>query len=207
MSKKELTDIALAFLDKLTVAGYKVCLYSLKNWLETKFDLSRVPYDVWIAQWNSTCTYKGNKIAWQYSDRGWVNGISGRVDLDELYVDIKKKTITEIAQEVLDGKWGNGSDRKKKLKAAGYDYNKVQAKVNELLEKQKTKKYKKGSSVKLNNTTVYASATATRGIKRSGTYYIYDGENVKGRYRITNNKSFCGKTPVGSYVTGWIKGE
>lgn len=43
-----------------------------------------------------------------------------------------KKSVTEIAQEVLAGKWGNGDDRKKALTAAGYDYSAVQAKVNEL---------------------------------------------------------------------------
>ncbi len=45
----------------------------------------------------------------------------------------KKKTILEVAQEVLKGKWGNGQERKKKLTQAGYNYNKVQAKVNELV--------------------------------------------------------------------------
>lgn len=45
-----------------------------------------------------------------------------------------KKSITEIAKEVIDGKWGNGADRKKKLAAAGYDYDAVQTKVNELLK-------------------------------------------------------------------------
>ena len=44
------------------------------------------------------------------------------------------KPVATIAQEVIDGKWGNGDDRKKKLKAAGYDYATVQAKVNELLK-------------------------------------------------------------------------
>ena len=43
-----------------------------------------------------------------------------------------KKTVEQIAQEVLAGKWGNGDARKQKLKAEGYDYNTVQAKVNEL---------------------------------------------------------------------------
>ena len=59
----------------------------------------------------------------------------------------KKKSIDEIAKEVLNGKWGNGEDRKKKLKAAGYDYNKVQAKVNELVTKSTIKI---GSTVRLN---------------------------------------------------------
>lgn len=43
------------------------------------------------------------------------------------------KTINEIAKEVIDGKWGNGADRRAKLTAAGYDYNAVQGKVNEIL--------------------------------------------------------------------------
>lgn len=44
-----------------------------------------------------------------------------------------KKTTAQIAQEVIDGKWGNGDERIAKLKAAGYDPSEVQKKVNELL--------------------------------------------------------------------------
>ena len=44
-----------------------------------------------------------------------------------------KKTIAEIAKEVIAGKWGNGADRKKRLEAAGYDYNAVQQAVNAAL--------------------------------------------------------------------------
>lgn len=43
-----------------------------------------------------------------------------------------KKSVAEIAKEVLAGKWGNGEQRKSALKAAGYDYEAVQKKVNEL---------------------------------------------------------------------------
>lgn len=49
-------------------------------------------------------------------------------------VTTPKKSITEIAKEVIAGKWGNGDDRKKKLEAAGYDPEAVQKKVNELLK-------------------------------------------------------------------------
>lgn len=44
-----------------------------------------------------------------------------------------KKTVTQIAKEVIDGKWGNGMARKKALEKAGYNYNKVQAEVKRLL--------------------------------------------------------------------------
>ncbi len=43
------------------------------------------------------------------------------------------KSISEIAQEVLAGKWGNASERKEKLISAGYDYTVVQAEVNKIL--------------------------------------------------------------------------
>ena len=46
----------------------------------------------------------------------------------------KKKSVTELAKEVVAGKWGNGADRKTRLTQAGYDYNAVQAKVNELMK-------------------------------------------------------------------------
>ena len=44
-----------------------------------------------------------------------------------------KKSIDTIAREVIAGKWGNGEDRKKRLAAAGYDYNTVQKRVNQLV--------------------------------------------------------------------------
>ena len=43
------------------------------------------------------------------------------------------KDITTVAREVIAGTWGSGETRKSKLAAAGYDYAKVQAKVNEIL--------------------------------------------------------------------------
>ena len=48
------------------------------------------------------------------------------------------KSITTIANEVIDGKWGVGEDRVKKLKAAGYDPKKVQDKVNAILSGKKS---------------------------------------------------------------------
>lgn len=45
-----------------------------------------------------------------------------------------KKSVEEIAKEVINGKWGNGQDRKNRLTAAGYNYSEVQAKVNQLLK-------------------------------------------------------------------------
>ena len=51
----------------------------------------------------------------------------------------KKKSVSEIAKEVIAGKWGNGEERKKKLTAAGYNYNTVQTEVNKLVSSTKKK--------------------------------------------------------------------
>ena len=45
------------------------------------------------------------------------------------------KSNEDIAREVIAGKWGNGSERKRRLTQAGYDYSIVQAIVNNLLRK------------------------------------------------------------------------
>lgn len=47
--------------------------------------------------------------------------------------ELAKKSINEISKEVIDGKWGNGSERKSRLESAGYNYTTVQNKVNEIL--------------------------------------------------------------------------
>lgn len=52
------------------------------------------------------------------------------VDVDTVSVS---KTITEVAKEVINGLWGNGEARKKKLVDAGYNYSEVQVEVNRLL--------------------------------------------------------------------------
>lgn len=46
----------------------------------------------------------------------------------------ENKSVTEIAKEVIAGKWGVGAARKTALEKAGYDYNAVQSKVNELMK-------------------------------------------------------------------------
>ncbi|MBR0462048.1 MAG: hypothetical protein IJJ00_04995 [Erysipelotrichaceae bacterium] len=47
---------------------------------------------------------------------------------------LHEENVEKIAKEVINDKWGNGAERKAKLEEAGYNYSKVQAKVNELLK-------------------------------------------------------------------------
>ena len=67
------------------------------------------------------------------------------------------------------------------------------------------KAHKKGDKIMLKNAVLYASSTAKSGAKKTGTFYLYDGVEVNGRYRITTKAGYCGKNPIGRYVTGWVE--
>lgn len=60
-------------------------------------------------------------------------GASGSVPTPTPAPKPAKKSNEQIANEVIDGKWGNGQDRKNRLIAAGYDYQAVQDIVNKKL--------------------------------------------------------------------------
>ena len=87
--------------------------------------------------------YSGKYCPHRTLDLGWERFL-GMIE-DKL--SPKKKTLSEVAQEVIQGKWGNGSDRKKKLTQAGYDYNKVQAEVNKLKGTKTTPKKKSNEEI------------------------------------------------------------
>lgn len=53
------------------------------------------------------------------------------------FVIVNKKSIDEVARDVIAGKYGNGQERKDKLTAEGYNYEEVQNKVNEILHSGK----------------------------------------------------------------------
>ena len=71
-------------------------------------------------------------------------GSKSKAKLEELYNKktggSAKKSVDELAQEVIAGKWGSGNARKTALKNAGYDYAAVQKRVNEILSGTSSKK-------------------------------------------------------------------
>lgn len=74
--------------------------------------------------------YNGKYCPHRTLDLGWERFLG----LIEDKLTPKEKTVSELAQEVLMGKWGNGNERKKRLTQAGYDYATVQAEVNRLVK-------------------------------------------------------------------------
>ena len=147
-----LTNQCNEFAKYVKTKGYNAGVYANVNWLKNELNPNDFDKDisVWVAQYYKECQYTGKYDIWQYASNGSVNGISGNCDMNYLYNEdiIKesgtdtgdKKTIDELAQEVIDGKWGDGEDRKTKLEKAGYDYNAVQGRVNEILKEKDNKK-------------------------------------------------------------------
>lgn len=89
---------------------------------------------------NDMAIWKANKAA---IDHDIVMGIVEGWGLGETTNTVKPtpvptptpsvKSIEQLAQEVMAGKWGNNPERTQKLTAAGYDAVAVQARVNEIL--------------------------------------------------------------------------
>lgn len=145
-------NIVKTFCSELERNGYYAGLYCsaspLKDYV-SKDVASK--YALWVAQYYNKCTYTDNPVGiWQHTSTARIDGINGNVDCDIGYVDYSsiiknggfngyapsaKKTLGELAAEVIAGKWGNGEHRKVKLTEAGYNYNSVQEKVNNILLK------------------------------------------------------------------------
>lgn len=70
------------------------------------------------------------------------------------------KSVDELANEVIAGKWGNGQERKEKLTQAGYDYDAVQSKVNEILNVSKSEEKPAEEEFKVGDK-VYVTGYAT----------------------------------------------
>lgn len=195
LSKATLSNYVKTFCDKIENAGYWAGIYANKSWLETKLDMNTLKdYTVWLAQWTSNPTYKGSYAMWQYSDNGSVNGISGRVDMNYQLAELggkagstssnstsSKKSNEEIANEVIQGKWGNGNARKTALTNAGYDYNAVQNIVNQKMGASSTVTYtvKSGdtlSAIAKKYGTTYQKIAKDNGI--SNPNKIYPGQKL-----------------------------
>lgn len=85
LSNAQRTAIVNAFVSTVQSSGYKAGLYCSKNWMTTKMDAGSISCHLWIAQYNTKCTYSGKYTMWQYSSKGSVPGIKGNVDMNRSY--------------------------------------------------------------------------------------------------------------------------
>ena len=89
LSKAKRTEAIKAFCEQIKAKGYNPMIYASLSWLNNQLDMSKLPYNVWIAQYNSTCDYKGKYVMWQYTSSGKIDGIKGDVDVNHCYIDPK----------------------------------------------------------------------------------------------------------------------
>ena len=153
-SMDNVQEVAREFVDTIKQAGYKAGIYCNMNWARNVIDLSQFQdCSIWIAMYGSnngqipSSKPDINYNVWQYTSVGRISGISGNVDMniaDDSFTSntsgsepTNKKSTDEIAQEVIEGKWGNGDERKQRLTEAGYDYTTIQNRVNQILANDK----------------------------------------------------------------------
>ena len=149
-SKATLASVCNTFCNAIKNAGYLPGVYASLSWFNNKIGNITASHTKWVAQYYKKCQYKGAYDMWQYTSSENVPGIAKNTDVSWCYKDFSKvtkptpvveakKSTDEIAQEVIDGKWGNGSERVSRLRSAGYDPVTIQKKVNEMLAPKKSK--------------------------------------------------------------------
>ncbi len=91
LGKIKCAELTIAFCNKIREAGYQPMLYTNLNWATNYIDMSRIEaegIDVWLAQYNTQCDYKGAYTMWQYTSKGVINGITANtVDMNWCYKD------------------------------------------------------------------------------------------------------------------------
>lgn len=141
-------DMAKRWLDEVyRLTGVRAMIYMSAS-VAKAYDWSEVAkdYALWGAGYPGNATYSNPQTdiygwgAWewpavhQYSSDGGLDKNIAYMDADAWmkFANPTSKDTSELAKEVLAGVWGNGSDRRAKLEAAGHDYQAVQAEVNRL---------------------------------------------------------------------------
>mgnify|MGYP004622613761 FL=1 len=92
--------MAQTYCNTVSEAGYRVGIYASLSWWNGCLNTSvfqNSSWSKWVAQWNSTCDYKGSYDMWQCSEKGTVNGIDGQVDLDFWMVKTADVEAVEVA--------------------------------------------------------------------------------------------------------------
>lgn len=114
MTRKERTNVALAFLETVESLGYEGMFYGSKGDMEFEnaWEVSRIEddYKIWVAQYpeqpypeTPQSSYSGTHHMWQYATDGMVPGISQPVDLNVAYFGydgIEEPKDKKAAQEV-----------------------------------------------------------------------------------------------------------
>lgn len=135
-----------------------------------------------------------------YTHTHWLNvrdGKSGSVDaLNTMYNSYKMCPLYILPH------WARFKAKVQQYLAQGQTVHKPAAKKlrYDWRQGQRVRLYKDRTQLFANE-----SATTPSSYLPKGMYYIYDGKCCKnGRFRVTTKAEYCGKTPAGKYVTGYV---
>lgn len=92
------TSLCKSFCDTIQKAGYRAGVYASYNWLTNLINGKELgkKYDIWVAQYGRSCTYKNNYDMWQYTGQGYVDGVSTVVDMNVMYLINKPNKVTDL---------------------------------------------------------------------------------------------------------------
>lgn len=86
ISVADRTKFVKVFCETVKNSGYTAGVYAGKDWITNRLNASELEqYHIWVAQYNTECTYGGRYDIWQYTQSGTVPGISGKVDRNIAY--------------------------------------------------------------------------------------------------------------------------
>lgn len=92
LSKDELTDVVIAFCERIKQAGYTPMIYGNLKYYIGKLDLTRLEsYEKWFAYYDDTPYFPYEFSMWQYTEKGSINGINEDVDLNISFKDLSKQ--------------------------------------------------------------------------------------------------------------------
>lgn len=95
-SNDTLVNICYRFCEQMENKGYHVGVYASLSWLENQLNSSKLDcFDRWVAQWNSTCDYKGAYSIWQYTNKYEIAG--KRLDANHLVNDFRKEEGDKVS--------------------------------------------------------------------------------------------------------------
>ena len=98
--------------------------------VDNKKSIAEIAQEVILGKWGNGLDRENRLISAGYDYNDVQNMVNTLISGSAI---VSTKSLDKIAKEVIQGKWDNGSIRKQKLEAAGYNYAEVQKKVNELL--------------------------------------------------------------------------
>lgn len=85
---EQFTKNTIAFCEKIKAAGYEPMVYSNMYWEAFLFDLEQLSeYPIWYADYEKVPQTPYHFKFWQYTEKGYVDGISGETDLDAWFIE------------------------------------------------------------------------------------------------------------------------